>query len=331
MQGFNRYYPPDYDPKKVRSSIRPPTRLTYTQGGLNKQQGKHALGDRARKLDQGILIIRFELPFSIWCDGCGSHIGQGVRYNAEKKKVGNYYSTTIWSFRMKCHLCSNWFEIQTDPKNTQYVVTAGAKAKIEEWDPEDTGVIKIKSDAEAEQQQDPFAKLEKDINDGAKAKQAAPRIATLHELSDKQWADPFKQSQLIRKRFRQEKKVLKETARKTQEIMDRNSLSIPLLDEIESDATAARLTDFDHSRAEQKAAKRLKIAEARNLFGKGSGILVDGKPRPDPSNALLQQARVNTRIRKDPFAAGFKQPTRTVTKPDGQVRRGLIDYASDEG
>lgn len=28
--------------------------------------GKHALGDRARKLDQGVLITRFELPFNIW-------------------------------------------------------------------------------------------------------------------------------------------------------------------------------------------------------------------------------------------------------------------------
>ena len=34
--------------------------VTYTTSG------KHALGDRARKLDQGILITRFELPFNIW-------------------------------------------------------------------------------------------------------------------------------------------------------------------------------------------------------------------------------------------------------------------------
>lgn len=40
----------------------------------------------------------------------------GVRYNAEKKKIGNYHSTPIYSFRCKCHLCSGWFEIQTDPK-----------------------------------------------------------------------------------------------------------------------------------------------------------------------------------------------------------------------
>jgi hypothetical protein len=59
---------------------------------------------------------RFELPFNIWCTGCDNHIGQGVRYNAEKKKIGNYYSTPILQFRMKCHLCDNWIEIHTDPK-----------------------------------------------------------------------------------------------------------------------------------------------------------------------------------------------------------------------
>ena len=61
-------------------------------------------------------FCRFEMPYNIWCGGCNSHIGMGVRYNAEKKKVGNYYSTPIWQFRMKCHLCDNYFEINTDPQ-----------------------------------------------------------------------------------------------------------------------------------------------------------------------------------------------------------------------
>ena len=63
-----------------------------------------------------LLVSRFELPYNIWCNGCGSHVGMGVRYNAEKTKVGNYYSTPIYKFRMKCHLCDSHFEIQTDPK-----------------------------------------------------------------------------------------------------------------------------------------------------------------------------------------------------------------------
>ena len=64
-KGQNMYYPPDYDPGK---------------GGLNKSQGTHALRERARKLHLGILIIRFEMPYNIWCEGCGNHIGMGVRY-----------------------------------------------------------------------------------------------------------------------------------------------------------------------------------------------------------------------------------------------------------
>lgn len=99
-KGQNLYYPPDYDPKV---------------GGLNKFLGTHALRERARKLHMGILIIRFEMPYNIWCDGCNNHIGMGVRYNAEKTKIGMYYSTPVYQFRMKCHLCDNHFEIKTDP------------------------------------------------------------------------------------------------------------------------------------------------------------------------------------------------------------------------
>lgn len=38
---------------------------------------------------------RFEMPYNIWCGGCNSMIAKGVRFNAEKKQVGNYYSTKV--------------------------------------------------------------------------------------------------------------------------------------------------------------------------------------------------------------------------------------------
>lgn len=56
------------------------------------------------------------MPYNIWCNTCGNHIGMGVRYNAEKTKIGNYFTTPIFQFRMKCHLCDGHFEIKTDPK-----------------------------------------------------------------------------------------------------------------------------------------------------------------------------------------------------------------------
>lgn len=55
------------------------------------------------------------MPYNIWCEGCKNPIGMGVRYNAEKSKIGMYYTTPIYKFRMKCHLCDNHFEIKTDP------------------------------------------------------------------------------------------------------------------------------------------------------------------------------------------------------------------------
>ncbi|XP_039691020.1 probable cyclic nucleotide-gated ion channel 20, chloroplastic isoform X2 [Medicago truncatula] len=38
-------------------------------------------------------FVRFEMPYNIWCGGCNSTTAKGVRFNAEKKQVGNYYST----------------------------------------------------------------------------------------------------------------------------------------------------------------------------------------------------------------------------------------------
>ena len=46
-KGQNFYYPPDFDPKK--------------HGSLNGYHGVHALRERARKMDRGILIIRYVL------------------------------------------------------------------------------------------------------------------------------------------------------------------------------------------------------------------------------------------------------------------------------
>ncbi|OMJ27654.1 Coiled-coil domain-containing protein [Smittium culicis] len=62
-KSVNKYYPPDWEPSK---------------GSINKFIGHHPLRDRAKKLDQGILIIRFEMPFNIWCGGCDAMIATGT-------------------------------------------------------------------------------------------------------------------------------------------------------------------------------------------------------------------------------------------------------------
>ena len=56
-------------------------------------------------------------------------IGQGVRFNAEKKQVGNYHSTKILQFSMRHH-CGSIIVIETDPKNAEYIVKEGARKKV---------------------------------------------------------------------------------------------------------------------------------------------------------------------------------------------------------
>ena len=108
----NFYYPPQYDPSKgslnkvsagraMICSILPSCQacLPYCCTDASKCDclsgsssffpsqfnGQHPLRERAKKLGEGILIIRFEMPFNVWCGKCNHLIGKGVRFNAEKK------------------------------------------------------------------------------------------------------------------------------------------------------------------------------------------------------------------------------------------------------
>ncbi|KAI0249896.1 hypothetical protein BJV78DRAFT_1224133 [Lactifluus subvellereus] len=264
MQGFNKYYPPDYDDAKHKS--------------LNAYRGKHALGDRARKLDQGILITRFELPFNIWCGSCDAHIGMGVRYNAEKKKIGMYYSTPIFSFRCKCHLCSGWFEIQTDPQNTRYVVVSGARQKDEDWDPtENGGFAVIDTDGKTEPV-DPLAALEKTTDAQTHAtKVQAPRLEQLEDLSAHYNEDPYAHSRRVRKRFRVEKKAEQARAEADKSLKEKYGLPAELALERADDAGAAAEARDEWVRA--RAERAGEVASKKRRLALEAPVLPAPPPR----------------------------------------------------
>lgn len=219
MQGFQRYYKPDFDWKDKQKDT------------LNKVAGKHALGDRARKLDKGILIVRFELPFNVWCGTCNNHIGAGVRYNAEKKKIGSYYSTPIFSFRCKCHLCAGWFEVQTDPKNTRYVVTEGAKQQAQDWDPEEEGGFPASYTREGEgpaakgsEAGGAFASFEQQATSKKRAMTAQERLDEMEQYSEDRWSDPFALNRNLRRSFREHKGKQRERVGQDDALADKYGL-----------------------------------------------------------------------------------------------------------
>ncbi len=148
----------------------------------------------------------FEVPFNIWCEKCGEHIAKGERFNAEKKQAGSYHSTKIWEFAMRHH-CGSRIVITTDPKNAEYLVTAGARRKVESYDPSDAGLISLPDEAEREAvRSDPLASLERTtVQARAAATGRAQLVALAAEREDKR--DGYALNKQLRAALRASKKA----------------------------------------------------------------------------------------------------------------------------
>ncbi|CAF1829492.1 splicing factor YJU2-like [Brassica napus] len=98
---LNKYYSPDFDPKKIPRLRKP-----------NNQQKK----------------IRFMLPVRVRCNTCGNYMSEGTKFNCREEQVMNemYLGIKIHRFYIKCTKCSAEMTIKTDPKNSGYVVESGA-------------------------------------------------------------------------------------------------------------------------------------------------------------------------------------------------------------
>ncbi|KAI2628170.1 CWC16 protein [Xylaria nigripes] len=331
MQGFNmgRYVPPDVEG-------------TISGNALNK---KHALGARASKLrTEGILTVRFEMPFAVWCATCPKPtlIGQGVRFNAEKKKVGAYYSTPIWSFRMRHADCGGAIEIRTDPANSEYVVFEGGTRRETGGDKDDSlvsstalvgGLGEILTEKErGVLRNNAFARLEKTIEDRGVLIERSHRIAELEDASHRAWEDPYTQNRRLRSTFRAGRNAREKEAARTEELQDRMSLGIDLLPATEADARRAALVDFGVSAAldrtgeseagngERRVAKD--HALAKPLFGapfanqaKNAGdSKLDSKAAADKGKARLK-SELKASLTRESLASEIMCNTRASKDP----------------
>lgn len=322
----------------------------------NKLAGKHALGSRARHLQtKGALIVRFEMPFAVWCTNCKPNetiIGQGVRFNAEKKKVGNYYSTPIYSFRMKHTACGGWIEIRTDPKNTAYIVTEGGRKRDTGEDKEtgEPGEIRIRFAGDrTEEEKDAFARLEGKVEDKRQFETAATRIKELQKRQDRDWDDPYEQSRRLRKTFRTERKRLEKIGQANESLKDKMSLGIDLLDETEEDRMRAGLVDFGSTASDSlvlattsrnrpmfhdSRSERPAVEQRKKSDGKQRGKLKAEILAAERRDLLSNELRGNTRAVIDPFLnedAKTWQPSvlKTRKTKEKKASDGSVDSAGE--
>lgn len=296
----NFYYPPEWTPN---------------QGSLNKFHGQHALRERARKIDQGILIIRFEMPFNIWCGGCNSMIAKGVRFNAEKKQVGNYYSTKIWSFTMKAACCKHEIVIQTDPKSCEYVIISGATRKTEEFDIEDAETFALPADEERGKLSDPFYRLEHQEQDLKKKKEAEPVLVRLQNFSDARHSDDYALNKALRAQLRGQKKRVAEEEAASRKM----GLGMRLLPASKEDSAASARVKFS-SKFEKNRKDKRALINAASIFSEPTGSSASA------SNKRIEleskKRRISAAAASNILTGGFKPSSWSNTAVASSRRKG---------
>ncbi|CAG9467349.1 unnamed protein product [Pedinophyceae sp. YPF-701] len=261
--GADGYYlPPEYDPRK--------------HGSIDKyQNSRGSLGDRTRKAHLGILIIRFEMPFNVWCLGCGHHIGKGVRFNAEKKQVGMYHSTKVWSFTFRTPCCQSRVEIRTDPANCDYAIMRGLRRKQETYSSKDAEVMELEQEEHRDRvRSDAFYRLEHQETAREMRKESDRHVAQLQKESKRLHEDEAALNGALRQRMREARHD--ELARR-QRAGDLN-MAVRLLPEHPEDREEARLRSEigigpgtgPGAADEARRAARRKIAAA-SIFSGGRG------------------------------------------------------------
>lgn len=206
--------------------------------------GQHPLRERAKKIDQGILVIRFEVMFDIWCEKCGELIATGRRFNAEKQSIGEYHSTKIWQFKFRHH-CGCSIVIQSDPKNTQYIVVEGARKKVETYDAAAAGTWEVPDEQDKVKASDPFHKLEHgEGNRERRAKRlgGVARLEAIKELNAAKHGDNYDVNKRLRAQLRASKKEA--AAQQAEQKAVGLHQSVKLLPAAEADAQHAALTFY---------------------------------------------------------------------------------------
>ena len=301
----------------------------------NQLHRKHALGARAAKQAQGILTVRFEMPFAVWCTTCAppALIGQGVRFNAEKRKVGAYHSTPVLAFTMRHPPCGGRIELRTDPATGDYVVAEGGRrrdtaAGDERAAAESLVAVGARRDVEMrlardrdEARRSAFANLERTIEHRGAAAAARERVTELEDASARAWDDPYARNRALRRAFRAGRREREADTAAAEDVKDRMGLDLELLPRSEEDARRAALVDFGGPDAADGPVDR---ALAQPLFAmapsreekEGKQLLrgktessKEKKPKPEAVAARTKASLVSVikgkaRMARDPFLDG---------------------------
>lgn len=133
-KSINKWYPPDYDPSKVKR----------------------------RKLPKGVAPptqkVRLMAPYSMRCTNCNEYIAARRKFNARKEVTAEkYMNFKILRFYITCPRCNGSITFKTSPQTAGYVPENGAVRNFEKSD------SSAKQSGPAETEDDILERLEAEL------------------------------------------------------------------------------------------------------------------------------------------------------------------------
>jgi len=310
VQADGFYNPPDWDPTKIG------------RDQYQRSKGKNQYETKG--------VIRFELMYNCWCDGCKRAIGRGTRFNARKIRPTSgpqtYFSTKIWEFRMKCATCPQEFVIRTDPKNRDYEFVSGIRRINSMPTAKQAENFELTTeDKAARLESDAFYKLEHEEEDKRKAEAQLSVVAKLHKISDANHRDDYKLNRLLRARVRGGRKQRKELAEEGRKV----GFNFALLAESADDKTEAKNVRFHSttaSRASAIAQDRSKLLETKP----STALVVKGKVttgtthRKRKPSGMASKAVAGRRSRSSIVSAVRDEAAEALKRRRFEIRAGSI-------
>eukprot|EP00483_Globobulimina_turgida_P011774 UN11796 len=152
---FNKYIPPDFDPRLLPKGERP----AFNQ-----------------------IKVRSMLPMTICCTSCGEYMGRGTKFNARQEEaIGmEWMGLKRWRLYLKCSSCSQEMTFLTDPENDHYVTEHGCTRNLEPWRVKEE-VNKILSEKQKHIESDSMKALE---NKSSIIKNQLDLMDTINDLQD---------------------------------------------------------------------------------------------------------------------------------------------------
>ena len=252
----NYYYPAGWAPEK---------------GSINTFQKSHPLGKRAKYIHEGILIVRFEMPFNVWCTSCNTHIGKGVRFNAKKSKAGMYLTTQIYEFLLTCATCKSDMVVRTDPKNQTYEMVSGIRQKVEAFTHEQNEAERLNdADTTIQLNKDPIFRLEHQESDRLVASAKASTLERLIDLQDSR-SDQYTINATLRKSFRTQKHTRRKQRREAASV----GIVVPMAEATAEDHAAVAKVIFNQKNGPKANTIKERFhgaSQKRNLELKRSSI-----------------------------------------------------------